>query len=106
MERLSFDHLLQLNDKLLVNLFAELTANEMSRNYEFKCMLMPEHCQVVHTSYGNELRGRSLMLAHLKQHLAKLKKESDGSSFLVATNFDYMNCFFYFLSQPIPTLIL
>ena len=79
---LTLEQIRMLSDKALVNMFAEMTANEMTRNYAFRCFLVPNECQESFTSFGNENRARMRVRAHLLGHIGELLKESSGKSFL------------------------
>lgn len=69
-----------LSDKLLLNMFAELTADEIRRNYAYVCYLIPEKCQQKFTSFGNETKARLQMKTHLLGHIAELLAESNSES--------------------------
>ncbi|XP_064621560.1 uncharacterized protein LOC135484220 [Lineus longissimus] len=79
MEVLNLDQIRLLSDKALVNLFADMTSNELKRNYTFTCYLQPNKCFANFSSFGNETRARQLVCSHLREHVEKIVKESEGA---------------------------
>jgi len=67
-----------LNDKQLVALFAEPASNELTRNFAYTCMLMPDSCTAIFTSFGSELKARNAVKEHLLNHLRELVSRSRG----------------------------
>ncbi len=78
MDFLHLEQIRGLSDKLLVQLFAELSANEMTRNYTYTCLLVPDKCQEAHSSFGNESKARDRMRVHLTKHVEALVKLKSG----------------------------
>lgn len=76
LDLLTLEQIRMLSDKALVNMFADMTANEMTRNYTYTCFLMPNECKETFTSFGNENRARMRVRAHLLGHIGELLKES------------------------------
>ena len=75
---LSLEQIQTLNDKLLLNLFASLESNELTRNFTYTCWLLPASCQQVFSSFGNETKAKAQVKAHLRQHIAALAGKAEG----------------------------
>ena len=75
---LSLEQIHALNDKLLINLFANLESNELTRNFTYTCWLLPASCQQSFSSFGNEAKAKSQVKAHLRQHIAALIRKAEG----------------------------
>jgi len=78
MDFLHLDQIRTLSPKFLVNLFGELTSNEITRNYSYTCFLIPEKCSATFTSFGSEIKAREQMKRHLKKHIDDLVKLKTG----------------------------
>ncbi|XP_055957111.1 B-cell lymphoma 6 protein homolog isoform X2 [Patella vulgata] len=77
LEVLNLDQIQALSDKAVISLFADISSNEMTKNFTFKCYLMPEKCKETYTSFGNESRARAKMRDHLLSHIARLIDEAN-----------------------------
>ena len=82
---LTLDQIHALNDKLLVNLFANLESNELTRNFTYTCWLVP-NCQQTFSSFGNETKSKAQVKAHLRQHIATLRAEAEAEGKWVASS--------------------
>ncbi len=81
LDLLSLEQIRMLSDKALVTMFAELTSNEMSRNYTYTCFLVPDSCTQSYSSFGNEMRAKMQMKSHLLKHVGDLlQKQNSGDS--------------------------
>nr|KAG5714549.1 hypothetical protein BaRGS_006995 [Batillaria attramentaria] len=76
LEEVTLAQIQALSNKALISLFAEMTANEMARNYTFTCYLMPDKCQESISSFGNETKARNSMINHLLLHIKMLAHKS------------------------------
>ncbi|CAN7995476.1 unnamed protein product [Ixodes hexagonus] len=77
-DALTLDQIRILSDRMLLDMFSELTSNEMRRTFSYRCYLMPSTCAETFSSFGNENRARLQMKAHLLAHIAKLLTEANG----------------------------
>ncbi|XP_064487766.1 gastrula zinc finger protein xFG20-1-like isoform X2 [Ornithodoros turicata] len=75
---LTLDQIRALSDRMLLDMFSELTSNEIKRIFSYRCYLMPETCTETFSSFGNENRARLQMKSHLLTHIAKLLRETAG----------------------------
>ncbi|XP_035225060.1 uncharacterized protein LOC118197632 [Stegodyphus dumicola] len=89
-EKLTLDQIKVLSDKMLIEMFSELTSDEIRRNYSFKCFLIPDKCSQIFKSFGNETRARCKMKAHLLSHIHDLISEANGK-----------NCYDRFTAEPL-----
>ena len=78
LELLDLEQIKMLSEKLLVSYFAELSSNEMTRNFTFTCYLMPKVCKEQFKSFGNETQARLKMKKHLLKHLEQLEMDKNG----------------------------
>lgn len=78
LEILNLKQIKTLSDKFLVNFYAEMSSNEMTRNFIYTCYLMPRKCQTQFKSFGNESGARMKMRNHLHKHLEQLVDEENG----------------------------
>ena len=78
MDLLTLDQIINVSDKVLVTLFGELTGDEMKRHYKYKCQILPDDCEEIFSSFGNESRAKSQLLEHLRNHIKTLKSKSKG----------------------------
>ncbi|KAL3872693.1 hypothetical protein ACJMK2_035902 [Sinanodonta woodiana] len=76
LDSLNLEQISELSERNLMMLFADNSANEMTRNFTFTCCLMPKKCREKFTSFGNEERARSSVSQHLLEHIEQLKKEA------------------------------
>jgi len=76
---MKLDQIWALNDKQLVSLFAEPSANELTKNFAFTCALMPETCNASFTSFGSESKARNAVKEHLLDHLRELISRARGT---------------------------
>ena len=83
MDFLTLDQIQALSAKNLVNMFSELSSNEMTKNYTYACYLIPSKCKESYTSFGNESKARSLMREHLVKHVAVLTKQASGTLYFI-----------------------
>ncbi|XP_029658043.1 uncharacterized protein LOC115232346 isoform X1 [Octopus sinensis] len=74
---LNLEQIQSLSDKTLLNLFSEITCNEMTRNFTYQCYLIPEKCQEKFTSFGNETKAKMHMKQHLINHIDQLVYEAN-----------------------------
>ncbi|XP_041351883.1 zinc finger and BTB domain-containing protein 18-like [Gigantopelta aegis] len=72
LDLLNLDQIQTLSDKVLINLFADLVCNEMTRNYTYTCCLMPKKCKDSFSSFGNESKARLKIRTHLLSHIEQL----------------------------------
>ncbi|KAM7299424.1 myoneurin [Ixodes scapularis] len=77
-DALTLDQIRILSDRMLLDMFSELTSNEMRRTFSYRCYLMPSACAETFSSFGNENRARLQMKAHLLAHIAKLLTEANA----------------------------
>ena len=63
----------------MLNMFTEMTSNELSRTFTYRCLLMPKECKKEISSFGNEMRARAEMKKHVYEHLSDLEKEGINS---------------------------
>ncbi|XP_076099625.1 uncharacterized protein LOC143069069 isoform X1 [Mytilus galloprovincialis] len=77
LEILNLKQIKTLSDKFLVNFYAEMSSNEMTRNFIYTCYLMPRKCQTQFKSFGNESGARMKMRNHLHKHLEQLVDEEN-----------------------------
>lgn len=75
MDLLTLEQILGLTEKTVVNLFTEMSSNELSRTFTYSCQLMPDRCTRQFTSFGSEMRARSDVKKHLYEHLDQLERE-------------------------------
>ncbi|XP_074644542.1 uncharacterized protein LOC141901259 isoform X5 [Tubulanus polymorphus] len=75
MDVLTLDQIRYLTDKSLVNLFSDMSSDEIKRNYTFTCYLIPSKCEVAVSSFGNEMKARLRMCQHLRDHIKQLSEE-------------------------------
>lgn len=59
-------------------MFSELICDEMKKNYLFQCFLIPDKCNQVFKSFGNETRARCKMKLHLQSHIDDLIAAENG----------------------------
>ena len=78
MDMLNLEQIKQLSERVLVNMFSDMAADEMKRNYKYICFLIPGKCSEEFTSFGNENRARNQMIGHLKEHISKLSTLAKG----------------------------
>lgn len=78
LEVLNLKQIQSLSDKFLVNFFAEMTSNEMTRNFIYTCILIPKKCKAQFRSFGNESGARMKMRNHLHKHIEQLVDEENG----------------------------
>ncbi|XP_054708506.1 zinc finger protein 43-like [Uloborus diversus] len=76
-ELLNFDQIKSLSEKMLIEMFSELSCDEIRKNYSFKCFLMPDRCTQIFKSFGNETRARFKIKAHLLSHIKDLAEEAN-----------------------------
>ncbi len=67
-----------LSDKALINMFADLSCEELRRQYTYQCYLLPARCKDKFTSFGNENRARLQVKAHLLGHVGELLKDDNS----------------------------
>lgn len=79
LEEVTLQQIQSLSQKALISLFAEMSANEMSRNYTYVCHLIPDKCKQSFSSFGNESKSRSQMMAHLASHVEHLTEIQNGN---------------------------
>jgi len=72
---LTLDQILGLTEKTILNLFTEVSSNEISRTFTFTCHLMPKQCQKTFSSFGSEMRARAEVKKHIYNHLNELEAE-------------------------------
>lgn len=77
-ELLNLDQIRVLSDKMLLEMFAEMTSDEIRRQYAYKCFLVPEKCSETFKSFGSENRARLQMKSHLLTHIAELLAEANN----------------------------
>ncbi|GAB6023272.1 hypothetical protein CHUAL_008084 [Chamberlinius hualienensis] len=92
-ESLNFSQIRILSDKLLLNVFAEFTSDEIRRSYTYSCYLMPDRCKQKYNSFGNETSARLLMKGHLLGHINELISEENDPKSLMKS----------FAAEPVPT---
>lgn len=78
MDQLDLNLITTLSDKLLLNLFTELSSDEIRKVYTVTCLLEPDNCKHQIQVYGNEMKARIDMKHHLHKHLEKLKEVYKG----------------------------
>lgn len=76
---LTLDQIRVLSDRMLLDMFSELTSNEIRRTFSYRCYLMPDTCTETFSSFGNENKARLQMKSHLLTHIAKLLREAVGN---------------------------
>ncbi|XP_022237235.1 uncharacterized protein LOC106477908 isoform X1 [Limulus polyphemus] len=75
---LTLDQIRVLSDKMLLEMFAEHTCDEIRRNYSYKCFFIPVKCSQAYHSFGNESRAKLQMKSHLLAHIAELLAEDNA----------------------------
>ncbi|KAK3092888.1 hypothetical protein FSP39_008434 [Pinctada imbricata] len=80
LELLDLDQIKMLSEKYLISYFAELSSNEMTRNFVYTCHLMPRVCKEQFKSFGNENQARLKVKKHLLKHLEQLTAEKNDPS--------------------------
>lgn len=79
LEKLDLNDISHLSDKLLANMFTELNSDEIRKSFTVQCALMPDTCAHEVTVFGSEMKGRFIMIAHLREHIKGLKKQQEGT---------------------------
>lgn len=77
-DALVLDQIRILSDRMLLDMFSELTSNEMRRTFSYRCYLMPNVCAETFSSFGSENKARLQMKSHLMAHIAKLLAEANA----------------------------
>ena len=85
LDLLNLNQIQTLSDKLLINMFADLVCNEMTRNYTYTCCLMPKKCKDSFSSFGNESKARLKIRTHLLSHIEQLIDDANGKIFYFMT---------------------
>ena len=72
---LTLEQILGLTEKTVLNMFTEVSSNELARTFTYICQLMPKDCNKEFSSFGNEMRARADMKKHIYEHLNNLEQE-------------------------------
>ena len=64
--------------KVLVEKFSEMTSDELTKKYSYKCMLLPHVCSSTFKSFGNEKKACDEMKSHLRFHIQQLTADYES----------------------------
>lgn len=76
---LTFQEIKCMPVKFLVEKFSEMTSDEYTKKYSYKCMLLPHKCSSTFKSYGNEKKACDEMKSHLRLHIQQLTADNESS---------------------------
>lgn len=77
---LTFDDIRYLPIKSLIDKFSEMTSDELTKKYSYKCLLLPEKCTMTFKSFGNEKKACEKIKSHLISHVNQLISEQEANN--------------------------
>lgn len=72
---MTFEDVRALPIKSLIEKFSEMTSDELTKKYAYKCLLLPHVCTTTYKSFGNEKKAHDKIKSHLLLHIEQLTSE-------------------------------
>lgn len=76
---LTFEDIKCMPTKLLIDKFSEMTSDELTKKYSYRCILLPQTCSTTFKSFGNEKKACDEMKSHLLLHVRQLTMEYESN---------------------------